>query len=55
MWVYYAILGVGLVGLTIRVIVLYKRAKYRRLHNALQAWVDAIVELYDSDDDEPTA
>ena len=55
MWPYYAILGIGLVGLTIRVMVLHKRAKKQRLHNALQAWVDAIVELYDSDDDEPTA
>lgn len=45
----------GLVGLSVVLRLRYKANKETRLRKALQEWVDMLVDLYDSDDDEPTA
>ena len=47
-----ALIGLSLIGLILRVRYLGRKA---RLHRALQAWVDQIVELYDNKDDDTTA
>lgn len=49
-----ALVGLALVGLIVRTNYLIRKAKQQRLRNALQAWVDELVDLY-SEDDEPTA
>lgn len=46
-----ALMGLSLIGLIWRSIYLGNKAKKERLHNALQAWVDVIVDLYDDDHD----
>lgn len=45
----------GLIGLLVVLRLRYKANKEYRLHKALQAYVDELVELYDSEDDEPRA
>ena len=45
----------GLIGLLVVIRLRYKANKETRLRKALQEWVDMLVDLYDSDDDEPTA
>ena len=45
----------GLVGLSVVLRLRYKANKETRLRKALQEWVDMLVDLYDSDDNEPTA
>jgi hypothetical protein len=47
-----ALIGLSLIGLIVRVRYLGRKA---RLHRAIQAWVDQIVELYDSEDTDSTA
>lgn len=46
-----ALIGASVIGLIWRSMYLGRQAKYQRLRNALQDWVDAIVELYEHDDD----
>ena len=45
----------GLIGLLVVLRLRYKANKEYRLYKALQAYVDELVELYDSEDDEPRA
>ena len=46
-----ALIGASLIGLIVRSIYLGHQAKKQRLQQAIQAWVDEIVVLYDSDHD----
>jgi hypothetical protein len=46
-----ALIGASLIGLVWRSLYLGRKAKQQRLHNAIQSWVDEIVDLFDSDDD----
>ena len=46
-----ALIGASFIGLIVRSLYLGRKAKQERLHQALQAWVDEIVVLYDSDHD----
>ncbi len=50
-----ALIGLSLIGLVWRSIFLHKRAKAQRLHEAVQSFIDELVDLYDSKDDEPRA
>ena len=50
-----ALIGLSLIGLVWRSSVLYRRAKGKRLDEALQEFIDELVELYDNKDDEPRA
>ena len=50
-----ALIGLSFIGLVWRSLYLYRKARKQRLHEALQAWVDVIVDLYDSEDNEPRA
>ena len=50
-----ALIGLSLVGLVWRSVYLYRKVRKQRLHEALQEWVDMIVDLYDSEDNEPRA
>ena len=50
-----ALIGLSIIGLVWRSVFLYRQARKQRLHNALQAFVDEIVELYDNNDHEPRA
>lgn len=46
-----ALIGLSLIGLIWRSMYLGRKAKAQRLHEALQAFVDEIVDLYDEDHD----
>ena len=46
-----ALIGASLIGLIVRSMYLGRQAKKQRLHNAIQEWVDEIVDLYDNDHD----
>jgi hypothetical protein len=50
-----ALVGLSIIGLVWRSAFLYRRARKQRLHDALQAWVDMLVDLYDHEDNEPRA
>ena len=50
-----ALIGLSLIGLIWRSAFLYRRARKQRLHEALQKFVDEIVDLYDNNDHEPRA
>ena len=45
----------GLIGLSVVLRLRYLANKKARLRKALQEWVDMLVDLYDSDNDDPTA
>lgn len=49
------IASLGLIGLAVVLRLRYKANKQYRLRKALQEWVDMLVDLYDSEDDDPTA
>ena len=46
-----ALIGLSLIGIVWRSLYLGRQAKKQRLHQAIQAWVDEIVDLYDHDND----
>ena len=50
-----ALIGLSLIGIVWRSLYLYRIARKQRLHNALQEWVDMLVDLYDHNDHEPRA
>ena len=50
-----ALIGASFIGLVWRSMYLGRKAKQQRLHNAIQMWVDEIVELYDNNDHDTTA
>ena len=50
-----ALIGLSLIGLIWRSVYLYRNARKERLREALQAWVDMLVDLYDHEDNEPRA
>ena len=50
-----ALIGASLIGLVLRSLYLGRKAKQERLHQAIQMWVDQIVELYDNNDHDTTA
>jgi len=50
-----ALIGLSLIGLVWRSSVLYRQARAKRLDEAIQAFIDELVDLYDSKDDEPRA
>jgi len=50
-----ALIGLSLIGIVWRSVFLYRKARKQRLREALQSWVDMLVDLYDSEGDEPRA
>jgi 23S rRNA maturation mini-RNase III len=50
-----ALIGLSIIGLAVRINYLYRKARAQRLHEAVQAFIDELVDLYDSKDDEPRA
>ena len=49
------IASLGLIGLVVVLRLRYLANREARLRKALQEWVDMLVDLYDSDNDDPTA
>lgn len=47
--------SIGFIGLSVVAYMRYKANKEYRLRKALQEWVDMLVDLYDSEGDEPRA
>jgi hypothetical protein len=50
-----ALIGLSIIGLAVRTNYLYRNARKQRLREALQEWVDMLVELYESESNEPRA
>ena len=50
-----ALIGLSFIGLIWRSVYLYRNARKERLREALHAFVDEIVDLYDNNDHEPRA
>ena len=50
-----ALIGLSLIGLVWRSLYLGRNARKQRLQEAVQAFIDELVDLYDSKDDEPRA
>ena len=50
-----ALIGLSIIGLAVRTNYLYRKARAQRLHEALQSFVNELIDLYDSEADEPRA
>jgi cbb3-type cytochrome oxidase subunit 3 len=50
-----ALIGLSLIGIVWRSLYLYRIARKQRLQEALQSFIDELVELYDNEANEPRA